>query len=192
MHTSTLLHAWLEQWLSCIHLMRLVALFDMVTACVAGAGLSVSSMGRLLAGPTTLKHKIKRADRLTGNPHLYGGRTVIYGALCQATLARIPEPLILIDWSNIKADQSFHLSHASIAVGGHALTLYEEIHPHDLLGNPKVQERFLHTLAGLLPAGAAPIVIADAGFKVPFPCCRGPWLALGRTPEGARLRPPEY
>ncbi|WP_295449792.1 IS4 family transposase [uncultured Thiodictyon sp.] len=168
MHTSTLLHFWLGQWLSCIHSKRLLALFDMVTACVAGAGLSITSVGRRLEGPTTLKHKIKRADRLIGNPHLYGERTAIYGALCQATLARIPEPLILIDWSDIKADQSFHLLRASIAVGGHALTLYEEIHPNCHYGNPRVQERFLHTVASLLPPGAAPIVIADAGFKVPF------------------------
>ena len=168
MHTSTLLHSWLGQWLSCIHSKRLVALFDMVTACVTGAGLSITSVGRRLEGPTTLKHKIKRADRLIGNPHLYGERIAIYGALCRATLARIPEPLILIDWSDIKADQSFHLLRASIAVGGRALTRYEEIHPNCHYGNTRVQERFLHTLASMLPPGAAPIVIADAGFKVPF------------------------
>jgi len=168
MHPSILLHSWLGQWLSCIHSKRLVALFDMVAACVAGAGLSITSVGRRLPGPTTLKHKIKRADRLIGNPHLYDERTAIYGALCQATLARIPEPLILIDWSDIKADQSFHLLRATIAVGGHALTLYEEIHPDCHYGNPRVQERFLHTVASLLPPGAAPIIIADAGFKVPF------------------------
>ena len=58
------------------------------------AGLSITSVGRRLPGPTTLKHKIKRADRLIGNPHLYGERTAIYGALCRATLARIAEPLL--------------------------------------------------------------------------------------------------
>ncbi|AUB80041.1 IS4 family transposase [Candidatus Thiodictyon syntrophicum] len=168
MHASILLHSWLGQWLSCIHLKRLVSLFDMVAACVAGTGLSITSVGRRLPGPTSLKHKIKRADRVIGNPHLYRERTAIYGALSRVTLARIPEPLILIDWSPIKVDQSFQLLRASIAVGGHALTLYEEIHPTCDLGNPKVQERFLHTVAGLLPPGAAPIIIADAGFKVPF------------------------
>ena len=78
MHASALLHSWLGQWLSCIHSTRLVALFDMVAACVAGAGLSITSVERRLPGPTTLKHKIKRADRLIGNPHLYGERTAIY------------------------------------------------------------------------------------------------------------------
>jgi hypothetical protein len=61
----------------------LVSLFDMVAACVAGTGLSITSVGRRLPGPTTLKHKIKRADRVIGNPHLYRERTAIYGALCR-------------------------------------------------------------------------------------------------------------
>jgi len=36
------------------------------------------------------------------------------------TQARIAEPLILIDWSDLKAEQSYHLLRASIAVGGHS------------------------------------------------------------------------
>ena len=66
---------------------------------------------------------------------------------------------------------STHRLRASISVGGRALTLNEEIHPHCLLGNPRIQERYFHTLAGMLPSGAAPIIIADAGL---FSCCRGP------------------
>jgi hypothetical protein len=140
----------------------------MVDACVSGAGLSITAVGRRLAGPTSLKHKIKRADRLIGNPHLYRERSAIYKALCRVTLARIAEPMILVDWSDLKADQAFHLLRASIAVGGHALTIYEEIHPRSLFGNRKVQERFLAILAKMMPPGIAPIVIADSGFKVPF------------------------
>ncbi len=83
-------------------------------------------------------------------------------------LARVAEPLILIDWSDLKADQSVHLLRASLAVGGRSLTLYEEVHGQQLLGNRGVQTRFLRTLATLLPAHVAPIIIADSGFKVPF------------------------
>jgi hypothetical protein len=84
------------------------------------------------------------------------------------TLARIAEPLILVDWSDLKADQSYHLLRASIAVGGHPMTLYEEIHPRSLLGSRRIQARFLGILANLMPPGRAPIVIADSGFRVPF------------------------
>jgi Transposase DDE domain len=168
MHTPTLLHYWLDPLLSCIHATRLGTLFDVVAGCIAGTGLSITTVGRRLDGPTTLKHKIKRADRLIGNRHLYAERHSIYLALCQLTVGRIPEPVILVDWSDLKADQSLHLLRASLAVGGRSLTLYEEVHRGSKLGNRKVQERFLQALARLLPPGAAPIVVADSGFRVPF------------------------
>jgi hypothetical protein len=87
MHVPTLLRSWLGQSLLFIHATRLAALFDMVGACASGPGLSLTAVGQRLVGPTTLKHKIKRADRLIGNPHLYRERTVIYGALCRSLLS---------------------------------------------------------------------------------------------------------
>ncbi len=81
------------------HATRLAALFDTVEACVTGAGLSITAVGRRLVGPTTLKHKIKRADRLIGNPHLYRERTAIYGALCRRDPGpdrRAPDPRRLV------------------------------------------------------------------------------------------------
>jgi hypothetical protein len=75
------------------------------------------------------------------------------------TLARVREPLILIDWSDLKADQSLHVLRASLPVGERSLTLYEEVHPQK---KPAVHPRFLRHLSTLMPPGAAPIVIADA------------------------------
>ncbi len=60
------------------------------------------------------------------------------------------------------------LLRASLPVGGRALTLYEEVHPQKKLANRDVQHRFLQRLAQRLPAEAAPIIVADSGFKVPF------------------------
>ena len=48
------------------------------------------------------------------------------------------------------------------------MTLYEEVHPQKQLGNCIVQQYFLQRLAALMPSSVAPIVIADAGFRVPF------------------------
>ncbi len=61
--------------------------------------------------------------------------------------------------------------------------LYEEVHGQKLLGNRDVQRRFLRTLASLLPAHVAPIIIADAGFKVPFyrEAERLGWRCVGRV-----------
>ncbi len=83
-------------------------------------------------------------------------------------LAGVAEPLIVIDWSDLKEDQSLHLLRASLPVGGRSLTLDEEVHPQRKLGNRQVQHRFLQRLQALLPATAQPIIVADSGFKVPF------------------------
>jgi hypothetical protein len=78
------------------------------------------------------------------------------------------EPLSVIDWSDLKADQALHLLRASVPVGGRSLTLYAKVHPQGKLGNRQVQHRFLPRLAQMLPAAAEPIIVADSGFKVPF------------------------
>ena len=168
MHAITILHRCLSPLLANIHSRRLATLFEAVVSCVSGPALSLTDVGRRFAGDALPRHKIKRADRLLGNRHLQSDARGVYAALCRVTLARITEPLILIDWSDLKADQSLHLLRASLPVGGRALTLYEEVHPQKKLGNRAVQHRFLQRLAQMLPAGAAPIIVADSGFKVPF------------------------
>ena len=65
---------------------------------------------------------------------------------------------------------------ASIPFFGRSITIYEEVHPEQKLGNAKVETNFLHTLKKVLPNTCKPIIITDAGF-------RNPWfkavLALG-------------
>jgi hypothetical protein len=167
-HAGTILHRCLDPLLRSIHRTRLATLFAAVAACVSGPALSLTDVGRRFGGTVGLRHKIKRADRLLGNRHLHREAKSIYQGLCRVTLARVREPLILIDWSDLKADQSLHLLRASLPVGGRSLTLYEEVHPQKKLNNAAVHARFLRHLSTLIPPGAAPIVIADAGFKVPF------------------------
>jgi hypothetical protein len=167
-HALKILHHCLAPLLTHIHRRRLETLLEAVAASVGGPRLTLTDIGRRLAGSARLRHKIKRADRLLGNTRLQGEARSVYAALCRVTLARIREPLIVVDWSDLKADQSLHLLRASLPVGGRALTLYEEVHPQRQLNNRRVQERFLERLAALLPPQAAPVIVADAGFKVPF------------------------
>ena len=168
MHALKILHHCLAPLLTHIHRRRLATLLEAVAASVSGPRLTLTDIGRRFAGPARLRHKIKRADRLLGNTRLQGEARAVYAALCRVTLARIREPLIVVDWSDLKADQSLHLLRASLPVGGRALTLYEEVHPQRRLNNRRVQERFLERLAALLPPQTAPVIVADAGFKVPF------------------------
>jgi hypothetical protein len=167
-HATTILHRCLDTLLKSVHSRRRATLFDAVAACVAGPRLTLTEIGRRFAGGTNLRHNIKRADRLLGNVNLQHETSTFYGALCRVLLAKVREPLILVDWSDLKEDQSVHLLRASLAVGGRSLTLYEEVHPRRKLGNRDVQCRFLSQLASLMPAKVAPIIVADSGFKVPF------------------------
>lgn len=128
MHALVILLHYLAPLLTHIH-RRLATVLDAVAACVGGPALSLTDIGRRFAGPARLRHKIKRSDRLLGNRRLQGEARSIYAALCRVTLAQIKEPLILVDWSDLKADQSLHLLGASLPVGGRSLTLYEEVHP---------------------------------------------------------------
>lgn len=183
MHAIAILHRCLDPLLVHVHRRRLATLFAAVGACVSGPRLTLTDIGRRLGGARRLRYAIKRADRLLGNRHLQREAPMIYAALCRRVLAGIAEPLILVDWSDLKADQSLHLLRASLPVGGRALTLYEEVHPQAKLNSRTVQIRFLRRLAALLPAGAAPIIIADAGFRVPFYRAveRRGWRWLGRV-----------
>jgi hypothetical protein len=162
------LHALLKSALPDIHATRFKALMAAVKAGLSGTSVSITGLGRAVSGTIPIKHKIKRMDRLVGNPHLNGERRAIYGVMAQWLLRSLPMPLILCDWSPLTDDQSQQLLRASLPVGGRSLTLYEEVHPRAKLGNRHVQQQFLERLRQWLPPQATPIVVADSGFRTPF------------------------
>jgi hypothetical protein len=168
MHALTILQRCVAPLLAGIHRRRLSVLLEAVAATVSGPRLTLTEIGRRFGGGSELRHRIKRADRLLANRHLRRDAKQIYAALARMLLAGVAEPLIVIDWSDLKEDQSLHLLRASVPVGGRSLTLYEEVHTQRNLGNRQVQHRFLQQLKALLPATAEPIIVADSGFKVPF------------------------
>jgi hypothetical protein len=166
-----LLHKTLGKRCPGIHAARLNTCYVAVQSLVDGAKATVTSLGRGLSGTAYDKHKIKRIDRLFSNRALYQELKTIYSALANTLLKGMAEPIILIDWSPLCADQSWQLLRAALPVGGRSLTLYEEIHPRAKLGNRRIQHQFLHQLAGLIPAHCRPIVVADSGFRTPFFRC---------------------
>jgi hypothetical protein len=151
-----------------IHKTRLQALVIGVRALMHGKTLSVTGIGRGIQGGSYIKHAIKRADRLIGNPALYQERHAIYRAMIRWLLGRLHRPVIIVDWSNLTQDRRFHILRASTPVGGRALTLYEEVHTQKKVNTTPVQTRFLRTLKDLLPAQCQPIVVTDAGFHNPW------------------------
>ncbi|MBL4573211.1 MAG: IS4 family transposase, partial [Gammaproteobacteria bacterium] len=168
MYATSLLHKILNQRCCDIHTARLNACYLAVQALVEGAKATVTSLGRGLSGTAYDKHKIKRIDRLLSNQFLHQELTTFYSALANTLLKGLSEPVILIDWSPLCADQSWQLLRAALPVGGRSLTLYEEIHPRTKLGNRRIQHQFLQQLADLIPAHCRPVVVADSGFRTPF------------------------
>jgi hypothetical protein len=168
MYARTLLHKSLGKRCHDIHATRLDTCWLTVQSLIEGAQATVTSVGRGMSGNAYDKHKIKRVDRLLSNSFLHQELPVIYSALTGKLLKNMAEPIILIDWSPLCADQGWQLLRAAIPVGGRSLTLYEEVHPRKKLGNRKTQHEFLNELATLVPPCCKPVVVADSGFKTPF------------------------
>jgi DDE family transposase len=182
MHAATIVARVLDCCLSGLHAKRAAACQRAVVAVVMGAALSLSAIAARMGAQSAYRHRIKSVDRLLGNAALHAVRQRLYAALAAHWLSGIGQLLIVIDWSDLTADQKWQWLRASVAVEGRSVTLYEEAHPRRRLNNPRVHRQFLMRLAALLPAGCVPIVMTDAGFQAPWfkaVAARG-WVFIGR------------
>ncbi len=168
MHTHSVLQKFFTVSLPAVHARRRDAVVAAVESVAHGATVSITAMGRGLPAATRIKHRVKRMDRLIGNPRLQGERNQFYHAMILRLLAHSVQPIIVIDWSDFSVDRQQQWLRAALPVGGRDLTLYEELHPYAKLANRRVQHRFLDRLKALLPPDCTPIIVADAGFRVPF------------------------
>lgn len=146
-------------------------LLTAVEACLAGRRLVMMELARHWPGAMRVAAPLKRLDRLLGNTHVHAVRHKMYHAAA-ALLVRTHNPVLIVDWSELKSDGRWHLLRAGLAVRGRSLTIYEEVYeevyPQRLLNARKAHDAFLKRLKVLLPADVCPIVVTDAGFKVPW------------------------
>jgi len=189
MHATAVLQKLLRRSIPSIHLKRLTAVTAVVGSALCGGRLTLSALGRNLDTSCSVRHRVKRVDRLLGNVHLRDERLLFYRVLCDLLVGARPEPILIVDWSDLKADQSWHLLRASVWLHGFALPIYEEVHPRSRLGSRKVQREFLLTLRMLLPDHVRPIVITDAGFQKPWfqEVQRLGWHWVGRIRNRTRV-----
>jgi hypothetical protein len=175
--------------LSSIHATRMAALLAVVDAVVAAGRLSLTAVGRSVAGGAKPKHSIKRVDRLLGNWRLLAERWMVFNAIAAWAIGDNKRPVVLVDWT--KVAEGFHALVAALPVGGRALPLYIEIHREQRLGRARVQAKFLANLTSVMPDGCRPIVVTDAGFHGPFfrEVARLGWDFLGRIRGTAKVRP---
>lgn len=165
MHANVIITRVLDGCWSGLHLKRAQALRAAVLSLVLGGALSLSGIARRLQGPIAMRHRIKRIDRLLGNEAVWASRGALYHAVSERWLADLKQLLIVVDWSDMTADQKWHLLRASVAVEGRSVTLYEEVHPQKRYGSPRVHKCFLKRMAQMVPAGCQVIVMTDAGFR---------------------------
>ena len=193
MQAVILVRRYLKTACASIHATRLTVLCVAVEALIHGGRLTVTGLGRALRSGTTVTHAIKRMDRLLSNGQMQGEREQIQAALIHWILGAQPQPVIVVDWSDLTADRRWQLLRAALPVGGRALTLYEEVHPLQRLTNPHVHRAFLRTLQRLVPAGAIPIVVTDAGFRAPWlrEVERLGWAFVGRVRNRDHVRFPK-
>jgi hypothetical protein len=190
MRATEVLQKCLGESLHVIHSLRSRVLMRAVEAAIAGRRLTLIDLARAWPEAERIRAPLKALDRLLGNRHLHAERECIHAAMAR-WLVRSDQPVIIVDWSDLKADRSWHLLRAAIPVGGRTLTVLDMVFPAGQQGSPKAEKQFLHRLAAVLPKNVTPILVTDAGF-------RGPWFRsveamgwhwLGRLRNRTQLKP---
>ncbi|WP_346797998.1 hypothetical protein R5M92_03865 [Halomonas sp. Bachu 37] len=128
--------------------------------------LGLTALGRALPGPADTKHAIKRVDRLLGNSHLPQERPLFYWLVATRLIGHTTRPLILVDWSPIDDRDRQFLLRAAVPFAGRSLPIFEKVHHKE--GCPRCEAYLLAALAEILPDGATPILVTDAGFRNPW------------------------
>jgi hypothetical protein len=189
MHVNRIVRQLLAACSDIVHAKRITAVLVAVDAIVRGGRLALTSIGRSIAGPVRPKHSIKRIDRLLGNGKLFLEVPTFFKALARWLLRDEERPVVLVDWTLVVG--SFRALYAAVPIGGRAVTIYLEVHPERLLGNTRVQQRFLARLRDVLPPGCRPIIVTDAGFHGAFfrEIYRLGWDFVGRLRGTAKARP---
>jgi hypothetical protein len=167
MRASEVLQKCLGNSLNAMHALRSRVLLRAVEALVRGRRLTLMDLARSWPGAERVRAPLKALDRLLGNRHLHAEREHLYASMAR-WLVRNKQPVIVIDWSDLKADRSWHLLRAAIPVGGRTLPILDMVFPAGQQGSPKAEKRFLQRLAHVLPSGARPILVTDAGFRSPW------------------------
>lgn len=162
MRAEQILSRWLEPLTDFMHVKRQRALLDVVGALMRGRRLWVTALGRALPGPAKFKHRIKRVDRLLGNPHLWSECEEVYRRLATEVVGASTRIVVLVDWTYVNNTEAALV--ASIPMSGRAQIIYAQVHGQKRVGNRAVQRGFLEHLRQVLPTGRQILVVTDAGF----------------------------
>jgi hypothetical protein len=168
MHAITIVQDLLRKGCPHIHATRLNSLLLATEAALHASSHTLSNLARALGGPSAVRHRVKRIDRMLGSRALQQECASVYRAMAGHWLRGNDTPLIVVDWTDLNERRSVQMIRASVALRGRSLTLYEELHSMQVATTPQVHQAFLARLKTMLPPGCQPIVITDAGFRSPW------------------------
>ena len=168
MNVTRFLSRYVELVTPRMHKVRRSSFLAAIESAMSRGPLSVTWLGRNINNGAREKHRIKRVDRLCSNGKFQHEIKSVYYHLCRLTVGRLKRPVIHIDWSDMDDRKDHFLIRASLAAEGRSLTLFEEIHPLSTKEKPHVHYAFMVTLKGLLPDKTVPIIVTDAGFRIPW------------------------
>lgn len=190
MRATKVLQKCLGDALQPMHALRRRVLLRAVEALIQGRRLTLMDVARAWPGAERVRAPLKALDRLLGNPHLHAEREHVHAAMAR-WLLRGTSPVIVLDWSDLKADRRWHLLRAAVPVGGRTLTILDMVFPDGQQGSPAAEKQFLQLLATLIPKDMRPILVTDAGFRAPwFRAVEAMgWYWLGRLRHRTLVKP---
>lgn len=108
MRATEVLQRCLADALEPMHALRERVLLKAVEALAAGWRLTLIDLARRWPGAVRVRAPLKALDRLLSNRRLHAECLSLHASMAR-WLLRGPRPLIVIDWSDLKADKSWCL-----------------------------------------------------------------------------------
>lgn len=168
MRASEVLQRWMGECWAQLDVRVVARLLGAVDALVLAGRLTLMSLARCYGSDLNVPAALKALDRLLSNKRLQLAREALYRQMWALLWPRARRVVLVVDWSVLKRDESLHLLRAAVPMGGRTLTVWEEVHPQASYNKAAVHEAFLARLRRLLPVDQVPILVTDAGFKVPW------------------------
>lgn len=160
-----LLHEHLQECCPDVHSTRLQALMDVASGLTRSRELSISSIGKYLAGDSKIKHRIKKVDRLISNKHLYTELADIYSGLSSYVFKYLEQdnyvPLV-VDLCYLKDTHDVQMLSAEVAIQGRTLPIYRDV--FDINNLKGRAPEFISNLIKCIPKNRDVLFIMDAGF----------------------------
>ncbi len=163
MRCIEVLHSYIQKSCQKIHKKRLKTLFDAASGVIRGKAITLTRIGRNISSTTSVKHDIKRVDRLVGSPFLMKDKEEFSKSIIKKLLPKhrcyLP---IVVDESILDPKNERKVLRFSLALDGRSFTFYEIVYTNGSFREGAMN--FLLSLKNIIPAEYSIIIISDAGF----------------------------